>query len=151
MDKINIKRLEKSDIDSIINPFLRAFASSPWYDFWDKNHAKKRILSYMDAPCFYGIYLSLDEKPIGALLGNMKVQADGKVFHLEEFFIDPRHQGRGYGKILYEKMLKDMKKSGAIGVIYTTIRNSPAHQAYLAMGAFEMDNNIVLGHDLKDD
>lgn len=148
MDNIKIKPIKRQDLDSLVPAFIRAFKEEPWLDDWPIEGAKERMAFYLDSPKFYGKYISQGPDIIGAILGNIVIQAEGYVFHLEEYYIDPSYQGQGFGRRLYDQMIKDMKDLGVIGVTYVTAYPSKAYDAYRSMGAWVMDGSVILGHSL---
>ncbi len=102
-----IKLVQKSDIDILSEIFSKSFSEADKEKPWDKAHAEKYLLYWLNkqADMFFGAYD--DNKPVGAIAVNIKPWrtdvrcSDGVVF------VDTEHQKQGVAKLLFKKVINE--------------------------------------------
>ncbi|WP_432407685.1 GNAT family N-acetyltransferase [Wukongibacter sp. M2B1] len=78
------------------------------------------------------------------IIGFYAILIDEKETSLEYFYIDSKSIGRGYGKLLWEDMIKNCKEQGIDAITFVT--SPQAKEFYIKMGAIqvgEVDSIVI--------
>ena len=92
---LQIRRMEKEDIESCTELFIQAFAREPWKE----NHEALAVCIGMSKPWMKGIE-----------------------YYLDLLCVDWRWQGKGIGSLFLEKVQQELEKDGIHGVLLSTER-----------------------------
>ena len=143
-----VELIKKEDLSGLTKSFISAFKSEPWCENWKYKVAKKRLENSYNTPGHYGLLVRDKDVIVGGAIGVVKIQPEGYVYELTEFFISEDYQEKGVGSMLYNELLSKLKSKGIIGMLIITLAGSKAHQFYLSQGAYDMKDNILLAQEL---
>lgn len=143
------KTIKRCDLEGLTRSYMSAFRVEPWGERWEYKVAIERIESYYNCPNFCGLLIKDNDKIVGGALGLIKIQQEGYVYELAEFFISETYQSKGYGTRLYSNLLEYLKKQGIIGILIITTRGTAAHNFYHKMGAKLMEDTINLSQNVE--
>src|SRR4051812_37342928 len=97
---MEIRQVTKNDIATCAEAFKASYNQFPWNHNWKMPDAIKYLNEYVDAPHFQGFMIHDEGKVSGALFGHTKTWWTNNQFMIDELFIAPENQGKGYGKLL---------------------------------------------------
>ena len=83
---------------------------------------------------FIGFTLLVDNEVKGAILCREKTWWNNNEIFVEELFVSPEHQGKGYGTALLNTVEGYIKKKGLAGFTLNTNRYTPAPIFYRKNG-----------------
>lgn len=96
--------------------------------------------------------LKVDNECVGILrVRKTKYEKYSNCGELGALYLLNNAKGNGYGKILFEKAIKELKNMGYKSMIIGCLINNPANEFYKHMGGKLIDNNplsLPNGHDL---
>lgn len=133
MDK-RFRNMKIEEIDLYTELFIEVFNGEPWNDSWSKDTAEKRIRELMDVPTFEGLTLWDDDKLVGVIFGRREQYYDGIHFQIQEFYIDNKVHGQGYGTLLIKEFEKRLKEKGIDEIHLLTLRDMMTEGFYNKKG-----------------
>lgn len=95
-----IRRATDEDLDSLAHMFISAFAGEPWYETWQFERAKERILEVLSSRKSLCFVYEEDNVIMGCTLWLLMSWHTGFQLEGKELFVDPKHQRRGIGQKL---------------------------------------------------
>lgn len=87
-------------IEACADVFVQSYNQAPWNYQWKLDDAIKYLSEYVSCDRFKGFALYEDEQLAGALLAHTKTWWTGPQLYVDELFISPQYQNRGFGKVL---------------------------------------------------
>ena len=82
--------------------FMKTFNSAPWNDSWTRESAGARLREFTDHRRFVGFTLWEGDALAGAVFCHAQTQYKGNEIVIEELFIAPDCQRKGYGTALMD-------------------------------------------------
>lgn len=105
-----IRKIQMEDMDSCAEIMMSVYNNEQWQCNWDFKAAKAYLLDYYEASKFIGFVLVIDEKIRGAIFCHEKIWWNNSEVFVDEMFICPKLQRKGYGTELL-KMVESYIKS----------------------------------------
>lgn len=139
---MQIRTLLIDDIETCSMMLIAAYNPPPWNNHWTEENAKRYLSEFVSNDKFIGFVIEEDEEVIGAMFAHRKVWWTNDEIFIDELFIHPDQQGRGYGKLLMDKVEELSKELGLGGVTLLTNKNYPAKLFYERNG-YVMAETIV--------
>ncbi|MGZ3812145.1 MAG: GNAT family N-acetyltransferase [Mucilaginibacter sp.] len=131
LTKNDIRSITKGDIDKCAGLLMQSYNRSPWDYNWNFEMAAKYLDEYLANTRFVGFALCDDEnKIIGAMFGHSKTWWTNDLLYIDELFISPEYQKRGYGKLMLDHCEGYAKKEGYEFVSLMTNKYMPAYKFY---------------------
>lgn len=127
---MEVREIQKHDIPVCAETFIASYNQLPWNYAWKLPDAITYLNEYADVPQFKGFLVWNDDKVSGALLGHTKTWWTNNQFMIDELFIAPHAQGKGYGKLLLKQAEQYAKESNLERLILMTNKFMPALQFY---------------------
>jgi aminoglycoside 6'-N-acetyltransferase I len=127
---MEICKITKNDIPRCAETFTQSYNQFPWNYNWKLEDAIKYLNEYVDAPHFGGFMICENDKVPGALFGHAKTWWTDNQFMIDELFIDPGMQGKGYGKLLLKQAELYAKDFSIERIILMTNKYMPALEFY---------------------
>ena len=109
---------------------MASYNQMPWNYNWKLQDALTYLHEYADCPQFRGFVIYDAGEVAGALLGHTKTWWTNNQFMIDELFISPAHQGKGYGKLLLQRAEAYAKELSMGRLILMTNKFMPALQFY---------------------
>jgi len=136
--KIIIERIENKERLAVCVPILiDAYNNEPWNDSWN-NVTATALLNYsFETPGFMGWMASLNNKVVGACVGNIEPYYTGDVFFLKQMFVSVGLQKSGIGRQLLETMKEEIAGKGVTSAILFT--GKEIQDFYTKSGFIEME------------
>ncbi len=139
---MQIRTLLIDDIETCSMMLIAAYNPPPWNNHWTEENAKRYLSEFVSNDKFIGFVIEEDEEVIGAMFAHRKVWWTNDEIFIDELFIHPDQQGRGYGKLLMDKVEELSKELGLGGVTLLTNKHHPAKLFYERNG-YVMAETIV--------
>jgi len=143
----NFIKGNKSNIDEAIKPFIESFAKA-WGECWNYTTAKARLEEIVDSPNSYYLIMLNDNESVGYLFGHFQSYIDSKIFVIDEFFIDGKFRGNGYGKIMLKHLSDELKCNNITKIKLSTSRNVNAYNFYKSLGFVDELSEVTLEKDI---
>lgn len=131
---------------SLINPsiipacaaiFVKSYNHAPWKYVWTLDDAVKYLNEYASSKQFIGFALYDGPEIVGALLAHSKTWWTNKQLFIDELFVLPQCQKRGYGKQLLKHAQQYAELNDLQTITLMTHKSMPAMKFYL-------DNDFIL-------
>lgn len=141
---IEISELRRNDVDVVTQLYIEVFAQQPWNENNNYDDIRRYIerLNKMNTNHCY-LYKQ-DDQIIGAALGFVKPWHQGIEYQLDNFFVSPAFQKKGYGSEFLKAIKADMHKIGVGNIILETNKETPAEHFYLKHGFLSETNTRAL-------
>jgi GNAT superfamily N-acetyltransferase len=147
----SLERGKESDLDAV-TPLVRAF----YLDFgfaWDegrKSNILRKILRSPPMGCLWVVRNSDQVVGYALVIFFLSLEFDGRVAVLDEFFLEPRHRGKGLGGWVLEQLTTRLAGEG-IEVIRLEVDNRHADASSLyARCGFRREPREVWSKRTKD-
>lgn len=141
---MDIKPITEPNIEECAQIYLQAYNRPPWnYNFTHKK-AVCYLSEYFDRKRFVGFALLEEDKIVGALFGHSKTWWTNDLLYVDEFFISPGKQGRGYGKALLAHAEKYARAQGYEVVALLTSKYMPAFKFYQSIDYLQAEHFVFL-------
>jgi aminoglycoside 6'-N-acetyltransferase I len=127
---MEINLITKNDVPKCAEAFTAAYNQFPWNYNWKLPDAIKYLNEYVESPQFRGFIVYDEQQVAGALFGHTKTWWTNNQFMIDELFISPDKQGKGYGKILLSHAEQYAKKDSIELITLMTNKFMPALQFY---------------------
>lgn len=146
---MEIRKINKNDIPLCAEIFMASYNQMPWNYDWKLDDAVKYLNEYADAPLFEGFMIVEDDgKVSGALLGHTKTWWTNNQFMIDELFISPLMQGKGYGKLLLKHVEQFAKEYSIDRLTLMTNKFMPALQFYNKNDFSKVDQYVFMFKEL---
>ncbi|HWZ15390.1 MAG TPA: GNAT family N-acetyltransferase [Mucilaginibacter sp.] len=141
---MNTVPLTNQNLDDCTGVFLKSYNQPPWNYHWTFDKAKQYLSEYMNCTQFVGFILYDEGEPVGAILGHKKTWWTGPQFMIDEFFISPERQRKGYGKKLLDFCDQYANENGIELLILMTNKYMPAYQFYTKSGYINTEQYVFM-------
>lgn len=145
---IEIKEIQKEQLDACAELYVKVFNSEPWNDSWTAETAYRRLADIFNSPGFVGILIEDDGEIEGAAFGCMEQWYEGMEYSLREIFIANECQGQGLGKRLMKELETRIREQGGGDIVLFTSRDMAAYGFYIKEGFHELKSMCMLAKDI---
>ncbi|MCR5108474.1 MAG: GNAT family N-acetyltransferase [Lachnospiraceae bacterium] len=128
--------------------YAAAFSKAPWNDPWKKEDAVIHVREIFESKQSYGLEYTEDGRVLGFILGTSMLFHYGRTFEINDLAVDPFYQKRGIAKQLMDKLLKDIKAHGIVGVHLITAAEGFLPGFYEKYGFTQENKVILMGKEL---
>ncbi|HBB28760.1 MAG TPA: N-acetyltransferase [Clostridiales bacterium] len=139
-----IRKIQMEDIDSCAEIMMSVYNNEQWQCNWDFKTAKAYLLDYYEASKFIGFVLVIDEKIRGAIFCHEKIWWNNSEVFVDEMFICPKLQRKGYGTELLKMVESYIKEHNLAGFTLSTNRFTPAPDFYRKNGFTDADHILFM-------
>lgn len=142
---MNIKILESSQIDEVKKLFRTVFMNEPWNDDWsNEEQLDNYMLDLTGNRNSLSIGLYDGDELIGVSLGSVMHWCTGTEYYIYEFFINTKHQGKGFGTEFIKDIIEYVKHMNVNHIFLQTERELPAYSFYKKAGFRELEGHASL-------
>ena len=134
-----IKTFSIDDIQKCSELFIDVFNGSPWNDKWTSETANIYLQELIDNKRFLGFTLWDNDLLIGAVFCHMKNHYRGDEIFVDEMFISPDYQRKGYGMKLMNEVEKFAKDNSFISITLLTGKGKTAFDFYEKFGCKHLE------------
>ncbi|RYD55334.1 MAG: GNAT family N-acetyltransferase [Sphingobacteriales bacterium] len=146
---MEIKEITIDDIDNCVETFIGSYNRLPWNYDWNEDDAKQYLSDYVNSAQFKGFMIVEDGKVLGALFGHARTWWTNNQFMIDELFIGPDAQGKGYGKLLLSHAEQHAKGSDMERLILMTNKFMPALDFYDKNNFSKVDQYVFMFKELQ--
>ena len=141
---LTIRPVIKSDIEVYAKVFIRAYNQAPWNYHWTFENAVRYLHEYASSPDFKGFSLYDNHVFAGAIFAHTKTWWNGRQLYIDEFFVDPDLQKKGYGKFLVSHTEQYALEHGLGTITLMTHKFMPAMKFYTDMNFMQAPPFVIL-------
>jgi len=131
--------LTSDNLHDCVALFLSAYNSAPWNCQWTTEKATLYLDELRGNSNSAGFILYENETAVGAILGHRKTWWTNRQFMIDEFFISPDFQRKGYGKKLMQLCEEYVALHDIDLMVLMTNKYLPAYQFYERYGYVPAD------------
>lgn len=131
-----IKPVTKENLEACANVYIKAYSHAPWNYDWKLDAAINYLNEYISSEQFIGFVIFDDGDIAGALLAHTRTWWTNNQLYIDEFFISPASQKKGFGKLLLNHA-EEYARNNDLGVI-TLLTNK-----YMPVMKFYDSNNFI--------
>lgn len=139
-----IRQLTPDDIAECAGLYLQAYNRPPWNYNFTLDKAISYLTEYAERKRFVGFVLIENDKIAGALLGHSKTWWTNDLLYIDELFISPDSQRKGYGKSLIENAENYAAENGLEVITLMTNKHMPAYKFYESNDFIHAEHFVIL-------
>lgn len=114
MDIKSIK--DKSDINKLVDLFIKVFSEPPYNETWTKELAFERLSETYENCEDFCLYIEDQGKVIGLIVCDTQTWHDGVHIFIEDVIVDPNYRNKGIGSKLLKKLEEIAKKKNIVSI-----------------------------------
>jgi GNAT superfamily N-acetyltransferase len=127
---MKVKELTKEDIENCANLIMQAYNGRPWNYQWTVPKASFYLNELFDAPRFVGFVIYEGEELVAAMFSHVKTWWINDLLMVDELFVAPLKQGKGYGQALMNSAIEYSKSNNLGSITLITHKYMPAVSFY---------------------
>lgn len=127
---MTIQPLTENDLENCAKVFVQTYNQAPWNYHWQFNDAVNYLTEYYSSTQFKGFLLYDDDVFAGAMFAHTKTWWTGAQLYIDELFIAPNSQKKGYGKALMNYAEQYARDNGLRTITLMTHKFMPSMKFY---------------------
>ena len=144
-----IRKMEKSDISDCAKILCDVYNNEMWQCKWNLDTAAEYFYDYFEAKKFVGFVLEIDRKICGAMFCHEKIWWNNSELFIDEMFVQPEMQGKGYGSELIKTAEEYITERKLAGFTLTTNRYAPAPKFYKKNGFVDCEHILFMCKEIQ--
>lgn len=145
---MQIRPMMQADIPACADILCRVYNNDLWQCQWEKTIAIEYLTDFFRMNKFVGYVAEEDGAVIGSLFAHEKVWWNNSEVFIEEMFIRPDMQGKGYGSMLLKQAETYVRGKGLAGITLSTNRYAPAPNFYRKNGFSDCRHVIFMAKEI---
>jgi aminoglycoside 6'-N-acetyltransferase I len=129
-----IRELHPADVETCVHLLIAAYNREPWNDHWSIETATKYLTEFMASDQFVGFVICENEIIAGALFAHRKTWWTNDELFVDELYVAPHLQRKGYGEKLLTHVEHYANSQGLAGLTLLTNQYFPAKAFYVKNG-----------------
>lgn len=129
-----IRETTSADIPACADIMCSVYNNDLWQCRWEQAAAIEYLTDFFHMPKFVGYVIVENGDILGALFAREKVWWNNSEVYVEELFVKPECQGRGYGTMLMNRVERHVQEKRMAGITLSTNRYAPAADFYRKNG-----------------
>ncbi len=126
----SIRELQSQDLDACAALLIEAYNAEPWKNHWTRETAVKYLREFAESKNFVGFVVAEGGEIIGAEFAHVKTWWTNDELFVDELFIRPEMQRKGFGRALLQHAEDYARSRGLAGVTLLTSKYMPAKAFY---------------------
>jgi len=143
---LEFREIKTTDFEACAKSLMAAFKEEPWNEKWTYDQAYERIDELMASRMSRGYVAVSDDTVVGMCIGRIMTYMNFKELWVDEFSVNPTHQGQAVGSKLIVFATDKLKNENVSNMALTTKREYPAVKFYEKNG-FKVNESIVFMHN----
>jgi Acetyltransferases len=139
-----IRKMIEADIKECAEILCAVYNNEMWQCRWTLDTAVDYLKDYFVAKKFVGFVLEIDDKVFGAIFCHEKIWWNNSELFIDEMFIIPNLQRKGYGSTLLKAAESYIDEHRLAGFTLTTNRYAPAPQFYKKNGFVDCEHVLFM-------
>ncbi len=132
-----IRELKTEDISACADILCSVYNNELWQCRWSSEKAIEYLTDFYNMQKFVGYVLEEEGEILGAIFAHEKVWWNNSEVFVDEMFIRPELQRKGYGSMLVGKVEEYVKDKRLAGITLSTNKYAPAPLFYKKNGFAE--------------
>ena len=139
-----IEAYKNENFQKCVELFIETYNCAPWFNKWTLETAERYLQELINNKRFAGFILWRENNIIGAAFCHEKTWWNNDELYIDEFFIDPHFQRKGYGKIIFNVVEKYVEERRLSSITLLTDRKKPAFDFYNKNGMEYLENLVFM-------
>lgn len=127
---MEIKLIETRHLQECSTLLMQVYNRVPWDNNWSEEVSERYLKEFMINPRFVGFIIYEDNRIVGAAFCHEKTWWTDDELFVDEFYISPNFQRKGYGKALLQHIEEYIKEKSLAGFTLLTNRFMPSVNFY---------------------
>ena len=119
-----------------------------WQCIWTKQTAAEYLTDFFEMKKFVGYVLEEGNEIMGGIFAHEKVWWNNSEIFVEEMFIKPEQQRKGYGSMLIGQIEKYVTEKGLAGITLSTSKYAPAPAFYRKNGFADCEHVLFMAKEM---
>ena len=145
---MNVRKMIISDIPPCAEIMCSVYNNELRQCRWTIGTAEEYLNDFFDMKKFIGFVLLENEQITGGIFAHEKVWWNNSEVFIEEMFIHPDFQRKGYGSLLLDEIEKYVKENKLAGVTLSTNKYAPAPLFYRKNGFTDCEHVIFMAKEI---
>lgn len=141
---MNIREMKSQDITACADILCSVYNNELWQCRWSAKTAMEYLTDFYQMQKFVGYVLEEDGIILGGIFAHEKVWWNNSEVFVEEMFVKPEFQGKGYGSLLLKQVEKYIAEKGLAGMTLSTNRYAPAPMFYKKNGFVDCEHILFM-------
>lgn len=142
-----IRKMNAGDIADCAEILRSVYNNELWQCRWSFDTAVAYLKDYFDSKKFVGFVLELDGRLCGAAFCHEKIWWNNSELFIDEMFVEPSMQRRGYGSELLSAAEDYIRERKLAGFTLTTNRYAPAPMFYKKNGFVDCEHILFMAKE----
>jgi len=139
-----IRKMKQEDVSACADIMCSVYNNEMWRCRWSKEVAIEYLTDFYNMEKFVGYVVEAEGEILGGLFAHEKVWWNNSEVFVEEMFVKPEHQGKGYGTLLLKEVEKYIGEKGLAGITLSTNRYAPAPLFYKKNGFVDCEHVLFM-------
>ncbi|MGN0641951.1 MAG: GNAT family N-acetyltransferase [Huintestinicola sp.] len=140
--------MKTDDISSCAKILCSVYNNEMWQCRWTVETAEEYLTDFFNMNKFVGYVLEDGSEIIGGIFAHEKVWWNNSEVFVEEMFIKPEEQRKGYGTLLLKQVEGYVKEKGLAGITLSTNKYAPAPLFYRSNGFTDCEHVLFMAKEL---
>lgn len=145
---MNIRKMESRDIVSCAEILCSVYNNELWQCIWTKQTAAEYLTYFFEMKKFVGYVLEEGNEIMGGIFAHEKEWWNNSEIFVEEMFIKPEQQRKGYGSMLIGQIEKYVTEKGLAGITLSTSKYAPAPAFYRKNGFADCEHVLFMAKEM---
>lgn len=141
---MNIREMKLQDIAGCADILCSVYNNELWQCRWNRETAIEYLTDFFGMQKFVGYVLEESGEILGGIFAHEKVWWNNSEVFVEEMFIKPELQRKGYGSMLLQKIEEYIKEKKLAGMTLSTNRYAPAPMFYKKNGFVDCEHILFM-------
>ncbi len=141
-----VRKFEDSDIAKCAKIMQSVYNNEMWQCYWNDDTACAYLCDFVEHKKFVGFTVVEDSEVVGAIICREKVWWNNSELYIEEMFVSPQFQRRGYGQQLLRAAENYVHEKNLAGITLSTNRFSFAPDFYRKNGFTDGEHILFMYH-----
>ncbi len=143
-----IRKMKREDISICADILCSVYNSEMWQCHWTNETATEYLTDFFDMKNFVGYVLEDGKTIIGGVFAHKKVWWNNSEIFVEEMFIKPEQQHKGYGSMLMRQIEKYINENRFAGITLSTNKYAPAPNFYRKNGFVDCEHVLFMAKEM---
>ena len=139
MTQTILKKFSDKDLVKCCELYTKVFNAPPWNDSWTDEATRRCLGDLSERKRFIGYTLWENDVLVGAVFAHAKTFYKGDEIYIDELFISPECQRKGYGQKLMSEIEKYACENKITAITLLTAKDQPAFSFYKKHGYRHLD------------
>jgi len=144
-----IRKMTAGDISICAEILCSVYNNEMWQCRWTHETAQAYLEDYFSSGKFVGFVIEEDYKIIGALFAHEKIWWNNSELFIDEMFIMPEYQRKGYGSKILKTAEKYVTEHKLAGFTLTTNKYAPAPVFYRKNGFADCEHILFMCKEVQ--